>query len=187
MIRVVRADPATLQVQGLVRPVSADLAPANAVARDLVVAAGSDLEERLERVGMLPVGGAVLTPAGELAAEYLIHVVVMSDDEPQTSFSIQRALRNGLRRASDWGLESLAVPALGLGAGTMETEAPARVLVEILTNHLNEGAPPAELYIVASSDFEVELFTRLVEEHERTRAWSSSTELDHLDGGSQDG
>ncbi len=163
MIRIEVADLTTFAVQGIVRPVSSDLAPANARARDLVAAAGTDLEERLERIGMLPVGGAVLTPAGSLVAEYLIHVVVMSDDEPQSSYSIQRALRNGLRRASDWGLESLAVPPLGLGAGSMDTDAPARVLVEVLLNHVDEDVPPSELTIVVASDFERELFNRLLE------------------------
>lgn len=169
MIRVARADMAKLPVQGLVRPVRSDLSPVDTTARDLARAAGPDLEERLARVGRLPVGGAVLTPAGSLAADYLIHIVVMSEDEPQSSFSIQRALRNGLRRASDWGLESIAMPALGLGAGSIDSETPAKVLVDLLLNHLDEGAPPLELTIAVSSDFEAGLFERLVDEALRTR------------------
>jgi O-acetyl-ADP-ribose deacetylase (regulator of RNase III) len=139
-------------------------------ARNLVQAAGAELEERLARIGVLPVGGAVLTPAGALAASYLIHIVVMSDDEPQTSHSIQRALRNGLRRAADWGLDSLGVPALGLGAGSIEPEAPARVLVDILFNHLDEGLPPLELTITVGSEFEEALFSTLVEDAARSRS-----------------
>ena len=170
MIQVVLAELATLPVQGIVRPVSSDMAPANVLARDLVTAAGPELAERMGRLGMLPVGGAVLTPAGQLAADYLIHVVVMSHDEPQSTLSIQRALRNGLRRASDWGLESLAVPPLGLGAGSLDAESSARVLVEILFNHLDEGLPPLELTIAVASDFEAELFGQLVAETGRMRS-----------------
>jgi len=170
VIRVVRADLATLQVQGVVRPVRSDLAPVDVAARNLVLAAGPELEERLARMGMLPVGGAVLTPAGRLAASFIIHVVVMSDEEPQSSLSIQRALRNGLRRAADWGVESLAVPALGLGAGSIEPEVPARVLVDILFNHLDEGAPPLDLTIVVGSDFEATLFGQLVDDATRARS-----------------
>jgi len=169
VIRVVLSDLATLRVDGLVRPVRSDLAPVDHASRDLMIAAGPELAERLERLGMLPVGGAVLTPSGRLTADYLIHVVVMSEEEPQTSLSIQRALLNGLRRASDWGLESLAVPALGLGAGTIEPEAPARSLVDILFNHLDEGVPPLELTIVVDSEFESTLFGRLVEDATRLR------------------
>jgi len=152
-----------------VRPVRSDLAPVDAASRDLIAAAGPELEERLDRVGRVPVGGAVLTPSGLLAVDYLIHVVVMSEEEPQTTLSIQRALRNGLRRASDWGLESLAVPALGLGAGTIDPEAPARTLVDLLFNHLDEGIPPLELTIAVGSDFESKLFGRLVEDAVRIR------------------
>jgi len=170
MIKVVQADMAALPVQGLVRAVSSDMAPASAAARDVVTAAGPELAERMGRLGMLPVGGAVLTPAGRLAAEYLIHIVVMSHDEPQSSLSIQRALRNGLRRAADWGLESLALPALGLGAGSLDAESAARVLVDILLNHLDEGVPPLELTIAVSSEFEAQLFDQLVAEAGRMRS-----------------
>jgi O-acetyl-ADP-ribose deacetylase (regulator of RNase III) len=160
---------ATLDVQGLIRPVRSDLSPVDASARDLVVAAGPELEERLERVGALPVGGAVLTPSGRLVAGYLIHIVVMSDEEPQSSFSIQRALRNGLRRAADWGLESLAVPALGLGPGNVDPDGAARVLVDILFNHLDEGVQPLDLVIVVDSEYESILFERLVADSSRLR------------------
>jgi len=169
VIRVVLGDMATLDVHGLVTAVRSDFAPVDAPARDVVAAAGPELQERLERIGILPVGGAVLTPAGSLAVEYLIHIVVMSEEEPQSTVSIQRALLNGLRRASDWGLESLAVPPLGLGAGSIEPEPPARALVEILFNHLDEGVPPLDLAIVVDSEFESQLFERLVEDAARQR------------------
>lgn len=170
MIQVVVGDLSAQAVDGLVRPVRTDLAPINSASRDVVLAAGQELEERLERMGPLPIGGAVLTPSGQLLAGYLIHVVVMSEDEPQTSTSIQRALRNGLRRASDWELESLALPALGIGAGSMEPEAAARVLIDILFKHLDEGAAPLDLTIVVASKFESNLFLRLVDEMSRFRS-----------------
>jgi O-acetyl-ADP-ribose deacetylase len=170
VINIVRGALAEQAVQGLIRPVRADLSPVSGSSRDLLVAAGRELEERLSRMGLLPVGGAVLTPAGRLPAGFLIHVVVMSDDEPQTSWSVQRALRNGLRRAADWELASIALPPLGITAGTIEPEVSARALVEILFNHLDEGVPPLDLTVVVSSDFEAALFQGLVEEMARARS-----------------
>jgi O-acetyl-ADP-ribose deacetylase (regulator of RNase III) len=170
VIHVVIGDLAAQGVEGLLRPVRSDLAPVSAASRDVALAAGEELEERLARLGTLPLGGAVLTPAGGLRAGYLIHLVVMSEEEPQTSISVQRALRNGLRRASDWGLSSIALPPLGLSVGTIEPEESARALVEILFNHLDEGAPPLDLTIVVASDFEARLFERLIEELARARS-----------------
>ena len=170
MIRVVVGDLASQVADALLRPVRSDLAPVSAASRDIGLAAGEELEERMERIGTLPIGGAVLTPSGRLAASYMIHVVVMSEEEPQTSLSVQRALRNGLRRATDWGLASLALPPLGLTVGTTEPEEAARALVEILFNHLDEGAAPLDLTIVVASDFEASLFGGLVEEMSRSRS-----------------
>lgn len=170
MIQVRRGELADAEVEGVVRPVRADLSPVNVTSRDLVARAGSAVEEHLTRLGSLPLGGAVITPAGDLACDFLIHVVVMSEDEPQTSHTLQRALQNGLRRASDWGLGSLALPPLGIGVGTIEPEAGARALAEILFNHLDEGTAPLALTILVTSDYELDLFERLVEELAADRA-----------------
>ncbi len=169
MIRVVVGDLATQAVDGLLRPVRTDLAPVSPASRDIGIAAGEELEERLSRLGTLPIGGAVLTPSGRLPATYLIHVVVMSEEEPQTSMSVQRALMNGLRRASDWGLATVALPPLGLSVGTVEPESSARALVEILFNHLDEGHAPQDLTIVVGSAYEADLFEGLIEEMTRAR------------------
>lgn len=170
MIRVVEGELAAQGTDALLRPVRSDLTPVNATSRDVLLAAGAELEERLQKIGFLPIGGAVLTPSGLLPASFLIHVVVMSEDEPLTSVSVQKALRNGLRRASDWGLDSVALPPLGIAAGTIEPEASARALVEILFNHLDEGGAPLDLRIVVSSDFEAQLFGGLIEEMSRLRS-----------------
>ena len=77
---------------------------------DLGAGAGESVEEQLSRSGSIPLGGAVMTPAGALPFDFLIHVVVMSEDEPQSTATVQKAVRNGLRRATDWALDSLALP-----------------------------------------------------------------------------
>jgi O-acetyl-ADP-ribose deacetylase (regulator of RNase III) len=172
MIQVVVGDLRDQQVDAVMRPVRADLAPSSGASRDVVLDAGEELQDRLDRMGPLPVGGAVLTPAGTLASSFLIHAVVMSEDEPQTT--VQRALRNGLRRAADWGLASLAIPPFGMAVGTGDPEVSARAFVEILFNHLDEGVAPLDLTIVVSSDFESDLFGRLVAEMTRARAASTN-------------
>jgi O-acetyl-ADP-ribose deacetylase (regulator of RNase III) len=169
VIRVFLGDLVAQEVDALLRPVRSDLASVSAASRDIAIAAGEELEERLSRLGTLPIGGAVLTPSGKLAAGFLIHVVVMSEEEPQTSLSVQRALRNGLRRATDWGLSSVALPPLGMTVGTTEPEESARALVEILFNHLDEGAAPFELTIVVASTYEVQLFEGLIHDVSRAR------------------
>lgn len=150
--------------EGVVRVIRSDLAPLNAAARDLLALAGEGVEERLRQMGPLPVGGAFITPAGGLAASFLIHVVTASDEEPETPLTVQRGLRNALRRAAEWELESLALPPLGMGAGQLDPEEAARAQVEILLNHLDEGRPPLDLTLVVANEYEAGIFRRIVDE-----------------------
>lgn len=167
MIRVTQQRLTELVVEAVVRAVRTDLAPVNSIARDLGVVAGEKIEDRLLRMENLPVGGAVMTAAGGLPCDFLIHVVVMSEDEPQTSASVRKALGNGLRRAADMGVTSIALPALGIGAGLTEPEAEAASLVDVLFAHLNEGRDPLDITIVVSSAFEFDLFSGLIAERAR--------------------
>lgn len=163
MIRVRVGKLSDQTVEGVMRPVQSDFSPVSHASRDLVAAAGERVEQKLSRVGPLPVGGAVMTPAGDLPCDFLIHVVVSSADEAQSSFSVRKAVQNGLRRASDMGLTSLALPPLGLGAGMTEPEDAARSLCEILFQHVDEGEP-IEITVVVPSPYEEEVFSRMVQE-----------------------
>lgn len=169
MIRVVKEKLENVVAGGVLRAIRSDLAPVNAASRDVILAAGDAIEEHLMNTGPLPLGGAVITPGGDLPADFLIHVVVMSEDEPQTSMTVQRALKNGLRRAADWAIETLAIPPLGLSVGLIEPEESARALVAILFDHVDEGRPPLSLQIVVQSSYEVDLFKQLIGEMSQDR------------------
>lgn len=167
MIRITLEPLATLPVEGVMRPVRSDLSPVSAASRDLGLAAGEAVEARLQSVGALPLCGAVMTPGGALAADFVIHVVVMSVDEPQTSSTVRKAVQNGLRRATDVGLESLALPPIGLGVGVADPETSARSLLETLLEHLAEENPPLDLSIVVTSEYESDLFSQMLDELQR--------------------
>ena len=169
MITVVVGELADQAMEGVMRPVRSDLAPLTVGARDVGSAAGDRVAERLAQLGSVPVGGAVITPAGDLPAEFIIHAVTADIDEPQSAMTVQRAVRNGLRRAVEWGLTSLALPPVGLGVGNMGAEEAAQVLVELLVDHLDEGQPPLELVIAVSNEYEESVFNAVIETQVRDR------------------
>ncbi|HSR42022.1 MAG TPA: macro domain-containing protein, partial [Longimicrobiales bacterium] len=117
MIRVLRQALADAEAEAVVRPVRSDGEAITGPGRRLEVAAVTDWSARLGEMGDLPVGVAVLTPGGELPASFVIHVVVQSPEEPVTAAGVRRGLVNVLRRASEFGIDSLALPPLGVGPG----------------------------------------------------------------------
>lgn len=162
MIRVELGSLVDARTEAVLRPVRSDLGPVSAASRELGVAAGPALDERLQRLGALPIGGAVITPAGDLGSDFIIHIVVMSEEEPQTDASIRRALNNGLDRASDLGIESLALPPLGMGAGVTDPEVSAASLVSVLREHLEKARPPEEIVITVTTAYQADIFQPLI-------------------------
>lgn len=172
MIRVSKGDLAVTPVECLLRPSRSDGASVTSVGRRVEALAGPRLEERVEAQGESPLGTAFLTPGGDLHADFVIHVVVQSVEEPVSSLTVQRGLVNALRRAADFGIVSVALPPLGGGAGNLHLEDTARAIVEVLRNHLAEGQPPREVHIVVESDYEESVFRSLVAEAAAGRSHS---------------
>jgi len=161
MIRVVRDRLATVQADAVLRPVSTELEAVTHEGSVIDVLAGDDLVCRLQESGGLPVGGAAISPAGVgLPSSFLIHVAVHSYDEPATETGVRRGLQNGLRRAVEWEVDTLALSPLGTGAGHLDAETVARVMMQVLWTHLEDAHYPKEIIVVVNGDYEEEAFTR---------------------------
>lgn len=168
MIEVRRGELSTAEVEALVRPISSDGQAVTVAGRKMEVSAGDELAERVHELGQLPVGGAVITPGGNLFADFVIHVVVQSADEPATPSGVQRGLVNALRRAKEWGLESLALPPIGTGAGSLDAEEAADILVGVLSDHMLDNEEPRRISVVVENEYEEDVYLRLVAAAQRT-------------------
>jgi O-acetyl-ADP-ribose deacetylase (regulator of RNase III) len=110
--------------------------------------------DQLEAMGSFPLGGAVITAGGGGSATFLIHVVVLTSEEPITASGVGKALLNGLRRAANLGVEDLVLPMLGTGAGNLEPEASVAAIMGALVEQRNAEGLPDMVRIVVASDYE---------------------------------
>lgn len=162
MIRVVVGDLAMIEAEAILRPVAADWSAVTPAMRRLELAAGRVLAQRCEGLGELPVGSAVITDAGDVRAQFMIHVVVRSREEPVSMATVRKAVRNGLRRAAEWGIQELFSAPVGLGAGNLELEDCAAAMTAEIAAHLAGDEPPREIVIVADSELARDVFERAV-------------------------
>ena len=154
MIDVRIDDLAFFRGAALVRPVNAELGATTPVLRRLEIAAGPALAAQLARQEPLPVGAAIVTPAGDLEVELMVHAVVCSDTEPVSRASVRRALTSALQRATDWQLDDIAVAPFGLGAGNLDVEDSARVMAQTLAEHRKRCSTPHDVAFIVESDEE---------------------------------
>jgi O-acetyl-ADP-ribose deacetylase (regulator of RNase III) len=99
----------------------------------------------------LDAGAAVVTGGGDLAAPFVLHVVIRDRGVAPGRDVVRRALMSAWQRAADWGLGRLAAPLIGAGAGQLSLEESAELLAETFPD-LGEGGCPSELRIVVERE-----------------------------------
>lgn len=156
-------DLAFVTAEAILRPIDARGDAVTPAGRRLEMQAGPGVGERLRGFGELPLGAATITDAGQLSVPFLISVVVQSDEESATRGAVERALTNGLRRATEWGIEVLALPPLGTGAGNLTAETAARTMVPVIRRHQAEAGLPASVVVVVENEYELDVFSREIE------------------------
>jgi O-acetyl-ADP-ribose deacetylase (regulator of RNase III) len=147
-------DLAFYEGEAIARPVDAMLGATTPVMRRLERAAGAAFSESVRLTEPLPVGAAVVTNAGELPVQLLIHGVVSSHDEPVSRAGVRQALRSVLQRAAAFQIREMAMAPFGLGAGNLDIEESADVMVEVLNEHMKRSPFPETVLIVAETGLE---------------------------------
>lgn len=140
--------------EAIARPVNAMLEATTPVMRRLEAAGGATLQRQMRLSEPLPVGAAVVTGAGDLGVQLLIHGVVSSRDEPVSRASVRAALVSTLHRVDAFRIRQLAIAPFGLGAGNLDIEDSAEVMVEVLRDHMRRSPYPGSVLIVAETELE---------------------------------
>lgn len=84
--------------------------------------AGNKPFRELARHGRMQRGQAILTGAGELPYQGIIHVAGISMLGQTSKQSIQDSVRNAVQVAKEHGFQSIAFPIIGSGSGTFSEE-----------------------------------------------------------------
>jgi O-acetyl-ADP-ribose deacetylase (regulator of RNase III) len=166
VIQVRIDDLAFYEGEAIVRPVNEDLGAPTPLLRRLELAAGAQLLDQTRLQEPLPVGAAIVTAAGKLNVGLLVHAVVMSRTEPVSRESVRHALTSALQRAEAWAIKDVAIAPFGLGAGNLDIEESAQVMLSVIVLHLRRAEFPATVTLVAETP-EEERALRAAMEHAR--------------------
>lgn len=128
-----------LEVDSIVNAANNRLLMGGGVAGAIKRKGGKEIEEEAIKKGPIPVGEAVVTGGGRLKAKHVIHAATMAMDFLTDEKKIREATRHSLKRAQEIGLESIAFPALGAGVGGFPYPQVARIMLEEIEAHINQG------------------------------------------------
>ena len=100
-IELWNGDICDLEVDAIVNAANLSLWMATGVGGAIKRAGGDSIEFAAVRQAPVPIGGAVVTPAGALAARFVIHAVSLDRDRRTSAAIIDTAVRSAFARARE--------------------------------------------------------------------------------------
>ncbi|MDQ6915480.1 MAG: macro domain-containing protein [Actinomycetota bacterium] len=138
-VEVVDGDITRLEVDAISNAANTRLRHGGGVAAAIARAGGPDVERQSRERAPIGLGEAVETTAGDMPARWVIHAATMELGGPTSADVIRRATASTLRRAAELGARSLALVAFGTGVGGFPLDEAARIEVEEVRRHLEDG------------------------------------------------
>ena len=127
-LEVLEGDIAAVEADAIANAANDHLWMGAGVAGALKRAGGEEIEREAVALGPIPVGSAVATGAGDLAARYVVHGAVMGQDLRTSAALVAQTTRACLALADELGCVSLALPAFGTGVGGLPLAECAQVM-----------------------------------------------------------
>ncbi|HEU5205019.1 MAG TPA: macro domain-containing protein [Candidatus Limnocylindrales bacterium] len=138
-IELWNGDICELEVDAIVNAANTSLWMSTGVGGAIKRAGGDAIEFAAVRQAPVELGSAIVTPAGTLAARFVIHAVSLDRDRRTSDQSIEQAVRSTFARARELGVTSLAFPALGTGVGGFPLDEAARIMVDVAHDELPQS------------------------------------------------
>ncbi len=136
VVQLIKDDITDLEVGAFVFYAQSDLALGSGFGSAISVRGGPTVQKELEDLGPVAAGEAVVSAAGNLKADYIIHAVGPKFQEQDTESKLRTTVLNSLKRAEEKGVETLAFPAMGAGFYGTPPELCAKVMVDVITKYL---------------------------------------------------
>jgi O-acetyl-ADP-ribose deacetylase (regulator of RNase III) len=158
-IVVMKGDITNIEVDAIVNAANTDLILGSGVAGAIWKEGGDLIQNECNEIGSIPLGQAAITGAGNLRARYVIHAAGMHLGGRVSEVSLKDTTNNSLLRASEKNLKTIAFPAIGTGAGGFPMKDCARVMVDTVSEFLEDKHTSIErVYFVLFDEDSFDVF-----------------------------
>lgn len=140
LLKVIKGDITERNVDAIVNAANSYLQHGGGVAAAIVKKGGRIIQQESNKIGYVPVGGAVMTSAGNLRCKAVIHTVGPRMGEGNEDYKLKQAIDNVLRLASKNGFTTISIPAISSGIFGFPKDRCAKILIGHSKRFLQEEA-----------------------------------------------
>ena len=138
-IQLVAGDITRLDTDAIVISANPYLQMCSGIARQVRELGGESIQESCDQIGYTPAGKAAITDAGALNARYVIHAVGPLGCEPDSRRTLTKAAQSCLALADDYGLKTVALPALSTDIYDYPLDKCACVMLNAVIDYLRHA------------------------------------------------
>ncbi len=163
-LRLVREDITEMEVDAFVFDITEDVKLGSGFGGAIQQRGGIVIQKQLDEIGSCPTGEAVVTEAGILKADWIIHANGPKFREEDEEGKLRKTVQSALARAEEKGVKRLAFSPMGTGLYQVPLDLCSRVMVETISEHLANGSTLEEVLIAAPDNREFNPFKAQIEE-----------------------
>jgi O-acetyl-ADP-ribose deacetylase len=164
VIEAKESDITALEVDAIANAANTELRHRGGVAGAIVRAGGREIQEESNGLAPIELGDAVATGAGELPSNWVIHAATMHLGGPTSAEIIRDATASTLRVADELGAKSLGLVAFGTGVGGFPVDEAARIEVEEVRRHVDQGSDLERVVFCVRGDEALQAFEEAIGE-----------------------
>ncbi|UCE40032.1 MAG: macro domain-containing protein [Candidatus Aminicenantes bacterium] len=146
-LKLVEGNIVTLDVDAIVNAANKSLILGGGVAGAIRKFGGPSIQEECNAIGPIEVGEAVITGAGNLKADYVIHAVGPVYGEGNEDIKLANATLNSLKIAHKKRIKSIAFPAISTGIFHFPIKRCAEIMMKVTIDFLKESKHPEEIIL----------------------------------------
>lgn len=136
IIRLVKGDITERAVDAIVNAANSYLKHGGGVAGAILRKGGGIIQKESDKIGFVPVGSSVVTGAGKLPCNAVIHAVGPKMGEGNEDAKLRSSLNSSLTLASERKFRSISIPAISSGIFGFPKDRCAKILVGEAKNTL---------------------------------------------------
>ncbi len=166
-IKVIQGDITTIKADAIVNAANSSLLGGSGVDGAIHRKGGRAILEACQNIrarqGKCAVGQAVITTAGKLPADYVIHTVgpVWNKGGEEKEQLLRDCYRNSMDLAIKNDLETIAFPSISTGIYKFPKELAAQIAIEVVSKFKSQNVID-EVIFVCFDFFDFELYTHLL-------------------------
>ncbi len=157
-INLVKGDITDLETEAFVFYAQDNLELNSGFGNAISTRGGPSVKEELQQIGSVASNEAVVSAAGNLKAEYIIHANGPKFQEVNTEEKLKTTMINTLKTAADKGLKKIAFPGMGTGFYGIPKPVAAKIMRDSLNEFFGSNSSIEEVTLCLLENRELSVF-----------------------------